>query len=93
MRLSFRKPIFRKLFPRILKRVPPLPLILTRFILRSLPMKISRLLKRTFIEDLLGLAVRKQAESSLLRKDLRDKEVLLDTYRTRKSGKRIVLKD
>jgi hypothetical protein len=29
----------------------------------------------------------------LLRKDLREKEVLLDTYRTRKSGKRVILKD
>jgi hypothetical protein len=45
--------------------------------------------KRAFIKDLLGLTVRKQAESSLLRKDLREKEVLLDTRRTRKSGKRV----
>jgi hypothetical protein len=29
----------------------------------------------------------------LLCKDLREKEVLLDTHRTRKSGKRIALKD
>jgi hypothetical protein len=29
----------------------------------------------------------------LLRKDPREKEVLLDTYRTRKSGKRVILKD
>jgi hypothetical protein len=29
----------------------------------------------------------------LLRKDLREKEVLLDTRRTRKSGKRVILKD
>jgi hypothetical protein len=29
----------------------------------------------------------------LLRKDLREKEVLLDTYRTRKSSKRVILKD
>jgi hypothetical protein len=49
--------------------------------------------KRAFIKGLLGLAVRKQAESSLLRKDLREKEVLLDTRRTRKSGKRVILKD
>jgi hypothetical protein len=49
--------------------------------------------KRAFIKDLLGLTVRKQAESSLLRKDLREKEVLLDTRRTRKSGKRVILKD
>jgi hypothetical protein len=41
----------------------------------------------------LGLAVRKQAESSLLRKDLSEKEALLDTYRTRKSGERVILKD
>jgi hypothetical protein len=39
------------------------------------------------------LIVQKQAESSLLRKDLSKKEVLLDTGRTRKSDKRIVLKD
>jgi hypothetical protein len=37
--------------------------------------------KRAFIKGLLGLAARKQAESSLLRKDLREKEVLLDTRR------------
>jgi hypothetical protein len=49
--------------------------------------------KRAFIKGLLGLAVRKQAESSLLRKDLREKEVLLDTRRRRKSGKRVILKD
>jgi hypothetical protein len=49
--------------------------------------------KRAFIEGLLGLTVRKQAESSLLRKDLREKEVLLNTRRTRKSGKRVILKD
>jgi hypothetical protein len=49
--------------------------------------------KRAFIKGLFGLTVRKQAESSLLCKDLREKEVLLDTYRTRKSGKRVILKD
>jgi hypothetical protein len=49
--------------------------------------------KRAFIKDLLGLTVRKQAESSLLRKDLREKETLLNTRKTRKSGKRVVLKD
>jgi hypothetical protein len=49
--------------------------------------------KRAFIKGLLGLTVRKQAESSLLRKDLREKEVLLDTRRTRKSCKRVILKD
>jgi hypothetical protein len=49
--------------------------------------------KRAFIKGLLCLTVRKQAESSLLCKDLREKEVLLDTYRTRKSGKRVILKD
>jgi hypothetical protein len=37
--------------------------------------------------------VRKQAESSLLRKNLREMEVLLDTGRTRKGGMRIILKD
>jgi hypothetical protein len=45
------------------------------------------------IKGLLGLAVRKQVESSLLRKELSKKEALLDTYRTRKSGKRVILKD
>jgi hypothetical protein len=49
--------------------------------------------KRAFIKDLFSLTVRKQAESSLLCKDLREKEILLDTYRTRKSGKRVILKD
>jgi hypothetical protein len=49
--------------------------------------------KRAFIKGLLGLTVRKQAESSLLRKDLGEKEVLLNTYRTRKSSKRVILKD
>jgi hypothetical protein len=49
--------------------------------------------QRAFIKGLLGLTVRKQAESSLLCKDLREKEVLLETYRTRKSGKRVILKD
>jgi hypothetical protein len=48
--------------------------------------------KRAFIKCLFGLTVRKQAESSLLRKDPREKEVLLDTRRTRKSGKRVILK-
>jgi hypothetical protein len=49
--------------------------------------------KRAFIKGLLGLTVRKQAESSLLRKDLKEKEVLLDIRRTHKSGKRVILKD
>jgi hypothetical protein len=49
--------------------------------------------KRAFIKGFFGLTVRKQAESSLLLKDVREKEVLLDTYRTRKSGKRVILKD
>jgi hypothetical protein len=49
--------------------------------------------KRAFIKGLFSLTVRKQAESSLLRKDLREKEVLLDTYRTHKSSKRVILKD
>jgi hypothetical protein len=66
---------------------------LTCFILRASLIEISQLLKRAFIEGLFGLTVRKQAESSLLRKELREKEVLLDTYRTRKSSKRVTLKD
>jgi uncharacterized membrane protein len=49
--------------------------------------------RRTFIKGLLGLTVRKKAESSLLRKDLREKEVLLDIRKTRKSSKRVILKD
>jgi hypothetical protein len=49
--------------------------------------------KRAFVKGLFSLTVRKQAESSLLRKDLREKEVLLSTYRTRKSSKRVILKD
>jgi hypothetical protein len=87
IRLSLRKSIFRKLFSRILKRVPqpPYTQIVTDENLAT-P-------KRAFIKGLLGLAVRKQAESSLLRKDLREKEVLLDTRRRRKSGKRVILKD
>jgi hypothetical protein len=48
--------------------------------------------KRAFIKGLLGLIVWKQAKSFLLHKDLREKEVLLDTHGTRKSGKRIILK-
>jgi hypothetical protein len=49
--------------------------------------------KRAFIKGLLGLTARKQAESSLLSKDLREKEVLLSTYRRRESSKRLILKD
>jgi hypothetical protein len=49
--------------------------------------------KRAFIKDLFSLTVRKQAESSLLRKDLSKKGVLLDIRRRRKSGKRVILKD
>jgi hypothetical protein len=49
--------------------------------------------KRAFIKDLFSLTVRKQAESSLLRKELREKEVLLETRRTRKSGRKVFLKD
>jgi hypothetical protein len=49
--------------------------------------------KRAFIKDLFSLTVQKQAESSLLCKDLSKKGVLLDTYKTRKSGKRVILKD
>jgi hypothetical protein len=49
--------------------------------------------RKAFVKGLLRFTVRKQAESFLLRKDLREKEVLLDTHRTRKSGKRIALKD
>jgi hypothetical protein len=37
--------------------------------------------------------VQKQAESSLLRKDLSKKEVLLDIRRIRESSKKIILKD
>jgi hypothetical protein len=49
--------------------------------------------KRASVKGLFSLTVRKQAESSLLCKDRREKDVLLDTIRTRKSGKRVVLKD
>jgi hypothetical protein len=49
--------------------------------------------KRAFIKGLFGLTVRKQAESSSLHKDLREEEVRLNTYRTRKIGKRVILKD
>jgi hypothetical protein len=77
----------------MLKRVPLYYWILTCFIHRSSLIEISQLLKRAFIKDLFSLTVRKQAESSLLCKDLREKEILLDTYRTRKSGKRVILKD
>jgi hypothetical protein len=66
---------------------------LTYFILKSSLIEISQLLKRAFIKGLFGLTVRNQAESSLLCKDLREKGVLLDTYRTRKSSKRVILKD
>jgi hypothetical protein len=49
--------------------------------------------RKSFIKGLLDLAVRKQAESSLLRKELREKETLLDIRNTRKSGKKVILKD
>jgi hypothetical protein len=92
-RLNVGKSISRKLFSRVLKRVPLCYWILTCFILRHITDRDLATTKRAFIKGLFGLTVRKQAESSLLLKDLREKEVLLNTYRTRKSGKKVILKD
>lgn len=47
--------------------------------------------KRTFIKDLLYLAEKATTENTLLRRDLREKDALLNTRKTRKTGKRVAI--
>lgn len=48
---------------------------------------------RVLIRDLIDFAEDRDTDAILARRDLREKEVLLNTRKTRKTGKRVALKD